>query len=188
MIKICLGITSTGTIKAKTTLSLIETAKRHDLFSVLQYGNCIDNNREKIIELAIKNLCSHLFFVDSDMSFPGDTLERLLEQDKDVIGAPYNYRFLPLTTTVKFLGENKELVKKEMPKETFEVYAVGMGCTLIKMSILEKLNKPYFLIKRSMADIEFTEDVYFCEKAREAGFSIWCDPKIKVEHWGDYPY
>jgi len=27
-----------------------------------------------------------------------------------------------------------------------------------------------------------SEDVYFCAKAREAGFKIWVDPRVKVKH------
>lgn len=154
----------------------------HEVVPVFQQGNIIDGSREKVAEFALKNNCTHLFFVDSDMYFNGSTLSRLLALDKDIVGAMYNFRTLPIQTTAK-------LFEDFIPNEPFKVYGLGMGCILIKTEVFKKLKKPYFLITRDEhGDAIHTEDVYFSEKAREAGIDTWCDPSLEVKHIGDYLY
>ena len=185
--KIAIGLPNTGTIKARTVFSLLETVRQSkdiDFLPIFRYGNHIFENRERIVEIAEEQKCTHLFFVDSDMRFPPETLKQLLLHNKDIIGTMYNYRFLPLTNTVKFFKE-----KSENLKDIFEVAALGMGCLLIKMSIFETMKKPYFPIGfGELGKVTMTEDVGFCEKARESGFKVWCDPTIRVKHLGDYEY
>jgi GT2 family glycosyltransferase len=53
------------------------------------------------------------------------------------------------------------------------------------MEVFEKLEKPYFTLDESRPAME---DVVICEKAREAGYDIWCDPTIKIGHIGTYIY
>lgn len=182
--KIAIGIPNTGTIKSKTALCLMELMKLpYEFFPIFSYGSYISENKEKIVEIARKNECSHIFFVDHDIKFNPKIVETILSQDKDIIGANYNYRFLPIMPMVKLFPETKE-----MPTEIFKAAAISGGCMLVKMSVFEKLSKPYFPMEYSEGKVICTEDVGFCEKARKEGFDVWCDPLISVKHIGDYEY
>jgi hypothetical protein len=60
----------------------------------------------------------------------------------------------------------------------------GMGCTLIKTSILAKLkeadpNQPWFWAA------DHGEDATFCFKVLEAGGTVKCDFGLKSGHWGN---
>ncbi len=189
MSKICIGVPNGGTVKAKTAYTLMSIKSEHELFPVFSTGSYIAENRERIVDIAISQMCSHLFFVDADMSFPSDTLNKLLDLDKDIVGGMYNYRKLPLQTTVKFIGKDGTSVEGEVPREPFKVAAIGAGCLLIKMNVFSQLKKPCFQVEQiESGEIVCTTDVAFCEKAKDAGYDIWCDPSLAVKHIGDHEF
>jgi len=192
-IKIAIGIPTIGSIKSKTALSLLNTVNRseHEFLPIFQFGGYISENREKIIAVAQDQLCSHVFFVDHDMVFDHQALPLLMSADKDIIGASYNYRSMPRETMVKFYNEEGETVSKvaKMPESVFEAAGIPLGCSLIKMSVFDKLKTPYFPMKydnKGWAVV--SEDIGFCEKAKDEGFKIFCDPTINISHIGDFEF
>lgn len=190
--KICLGIPTGGTMKAKTAYSLIKTVTNfpEKILPVFQYGNFTFENKERIVDIARELLCSHIFFVDCDMSFESDTLSRLLAHDKDIVGVNYHYRYEPKELVTRFFDKDGGPTgKAEIPKELFEAYSIGAGCLLVKTDVFRNMERPYFPIERDEKGvISCTEDVGFCEKARKSGFTVWCDPSISVGHIGDYQF
>jgi len=198
--KISIGIPTTGTMKSKTALSVINTVlfnKDYEFFPIFRHGGFVAENRAKLVETAQEFLCSHILFVDHDMVFPPDAFKRLLEHDKDVVGVQYNYRITPTTPMTFFFDENGETINgftfnergMEMPTEIFKVPAIGMGLCLIKMSVFDKLEKPYFAMEQDETGYRsMSEDTGFCEQVRAKGMEVWCDPNIKVGHIGDYEY
>src|SRR5574341_478862 len=109
MVKIGIGLPTFGTIKSKTAYGIIEIVRQNpdiEFFPIFSYGNFAFENKEKIIEIAEDNLCSHLLFMDGDMAFESDILKKLLAHDKDIVEVLYNFRKLPLQTTAKFFGTN----------------------------------------------------------------------------------
>ena len=182
--KIAICVPHYGVIKAKTTLSLMNLMKLpYEFMPIFRYGSYISENKEKMIAIALQYNCTHLFFVDYDVVFEPQLLIELIEADKDVIGAYYNYKYLPTEPMIKFLD------KHEIPDETFKVAALGGGCLLVKSSVFEKISKPYFPMEYdNEGNVVCTEDTGFCEKVREAGMDVWCNPKLKVEHIGEYVY
>jgi len=58
--------------------------------------------------------------------------------------------------------------------------AVGFGAVLIKMDVIRRMKKPYF-----MSTCGTGEDVFFCYKAhREAGAKVYMDTSVKLTHLG----
>lgn len=179
--KICIGVCTNRLIKPKTALSLLRLVA----YSKLDYhivvstkGYNTSENRNYIAVQAIKNNCTHLFFVDDDMVFEPDTLERLLDHDKDIVGAVYKTKYEVQDDVIEYLDENR-------PTGFFECGALGTGCLLIKMEVFKKLPQPWFkyewfengMVKRS-------HDWIFCEDARKNGFEVWCDKTLLVGHIG----
>ena len=74
-------------------------------------------------------------------------------------------------------------------KKPFTVDYTGFGWLLIKKGVFEHEGLPYPWFAPKMQVFESGEvqdmcgeEVSFCLDAKEAGFEIWCDPRIRVGH------
>ena len=144
------------------------------------------NNKSSIVAIARNNgvqlaqeLDAHyLLFLDSDMTFPESTLWRLLMHRQDIVGATYAKRVPPYATLGSVLPGEVE----QTPSGLIEMVRIPTGCLLIKMSVFEKLPRPYFRFDADEATGDIVgEDYVFCDRARAAGFRIWCDPALSHE-------
>lgn len=129
-----------------------------------------------------------LWFVDSDQDFPPYALGRLKAVGADVACADMWSRTWPSFRIVIRLGERGEsgLRKSESvpDSEAVGIKAIsycGMGCTLIRVSVLERMKErfpePWFWTA------EHAEDATFCFKVLEIGGSVKCDFGVKSGHW-----
>ncbi len=99
----------------------------------------------------------------------------------------YNTKSLPPTTTAKSEAEGFKIW--DQVGELIKCAGVATGFLLIKLDVFKTLAKPYFFYShKEDGSLEYGEDMYFCMKARQAGFDIWIDSTIKVAHIGDYNY
>jgi len=158
--------------------------------------------RNNMVKKLLKEDFTHLFFMDSDMNFPENTLSRLLQHDLDIVGGLYSQKMPPFYTTI-FKGKDVDISKEKAdwdensnghwstvnPKPgagVIEVSAIGTGCLLIKRNVLEDMEWPYFWYEESPDEKEemMTEDVFFCIKAKNVGFKIHCDTSVLCGHVG----
>ncbi len=175
---VCIGIISHGEIRIETMFSIVQMMKSLEIPSsmVIVTGCYVNKSRQEMFEKSVATGCTHTMSIDTDMVFEPDAVARLLALDKDIVGANYNKRQLPITPIVK-----------EPITEVSEVEFVPGGFMLVKNEILKDLPKPWFDY-RWEGDKHIDDDVVFCKKAKEAGFEVWCDPTIKVGHLGTIQY
>jgi hypothetical protein len=162
------------------------TLNTNDAISLkISQGTLIANQRAELCLDAMREKCTHVLFIDSDMRFPQDMIERLLQHDVDIVATNCARRRMPTGPTAQLYKENgeRELVYT-MPETTGlqEVGSVGMGVMLIKANVFAKLAEPWFETPwRHDKRGYIGEDVFFCKKAREAGFKIWIDHDVSKE-------
>ena len=87
------------------------------------------------------------------------------------------------------LRNNVTLESISKRRKPFTVDYTGFGWLLIKYGVFEhsEMKYPWFAPKMQVfesGDVQDMcgEDVSFCLDAKEAGFEIWCDPRIRVGH------
>lgn len=147
--------------------------------------------RERIVEEALKYDAEYVAMVDDDMICPTNMWDQLLAHDVDVISPLAFMRQPPHYPVVYALhGGVDPVSKKEFfrndvipnyPKnQLFELDAVGFGAVLIKTSVFKGMTPYYFMSTTGQG-----EDIYFCLKARRAGFRIFCDSSIIIRHVGE---
>jgi len=136
----------------------------------------IDTCRNMLVENALKNNFEYILFLDSDMYPQENTLMRLLNCQKDIVGCLCFAKLPPFKPCFGMVEEGKAKAVLNFPKKMFEVDMVGMGCTLIKTEVFRKMDKPYFQFG------EFGEDFTFCLKAKEKGFKIFLDASNTCYH------
>jgi len=162
------------------------TLNTNDAVSLkISEGTLIANQRAELTLDAMREGCSHILFIDSDMRFPQDLISRLLKHDLDIIATNCARRRMPTGPTAQVYkpdGE-RELVWT-MPDSTGlqEIHSVGMGVMMIKSSVFKALAEPWYETPwRHDKRGYIGEDVFFCRKAREAGFKIWIDHDVSKE-------
>jgi len=121
-----------------------------------------------------------LCYIDSDQVFAPDTLLRLLAWQRPIVGALIAGRHSPFPICA--LRGMHSLPYEEVPAEGLvEVDAVGTGFMLIDRAVFNRLDAPWFEVGQINPE-RAGEDTYFCQKAREAGFSIAVDCGAVVGH------
>jgi glycosyltransferase involved in cell wall biosynthesis len=122
--------------------------------------------------------CDHLLFLDSDMTFPRTTLHRLLVHREPIVGATYVKRVAPFA----LLGAALEPHPTADARGLTEMRRIPTGCLLIRMNVFDALARPYFrYVTDETGGVIVGEDYVFCDRAREAGFRIWCDAALSLE-------
>jgi GT2 family glycosyltransferase len=143
--------------------------------------------RKRVQQEFLKGDYDYLFFVDSDVILPSDVIEKLIENDKDIITGVYlvgkivNGKPGVFPVLYDFSGDKARMMslKEVLPNRTMKIAVGGFGCTLIKRKVMEKIE-----LRRKD---NTTEDVFFYKDARdEHGFETWCDTSVKCDHL-NYP-
>ena len=188
MNKVCLGIPTGDFIRMNTVMTLLSLVlKNRDIKgATIEHGPYIHINRDNIILKALKTDYTHVFFIDTDVCFNSQVLERLLLRDKDIVGTIYNLKKLPLEPIIRKKNDKGELVggkREDLPEDLFKAYALGTGCMLIKIDVFRNIKRPWFFHEKWDDENEgMGEDIWFCTRAHEAGYDIWCDPTVEIGH------
>lgn len=193
-LKISLGLVTKGDITIETMMCVIhgiQNLSPHQVLLNFQKGTYIHDLRNRAFRDAVETNADYLMFIDSDVTFPPEAIKKLLDSNKDVIGASYNMKGLPLISTIKVLAPDGSIgiaEEKEVDPEPFIVYAVATGFMLIKMEKVRNM-KFAFDFGTNPDGTMIGEDVNFCRRVREElELDVWCDPTIQVGHIGDYLY
>lgn len=88
--KIAIGIPHVGDIKSYFFDTVMGLSKPANTAIIRVENKPIDLARNEIVEAALADpTVTHLFFMDADMQFPAEALQRLILDDKDVVGGIY---------------------------------------------------------------------------------------------------
>jgi GT2 family glycosyltransferase len=145
----------------------------------------------------LKEGADYILWIDADMRFPKDTIERLIAHDKPIVGVNATTRSIPVRSTAKNLEidfEKKEnhwrAVSSKDKTGLEQVTAIGCGVMMVKREVFEKTPRPWFWFEMIPGEKLLGEDVYFCVKAHDAGFDTWVDHGMSNEigHVGSYTY
>lgn len=116
-------------------------------------------------------------FVDADMVLTVSDVEALLKraQGLDIVVVPYRTQ----------LDNGIDCCDRQGGSGLVPVERGGLGLAAINNRVFNKLEYPYFehyTMKVGNCAEVVGEDIYFCEKARAAGFKIYADYDIKIDH------
>lgn len=152
-------------------------------------GSLVSDAREKLAALAISAETDYVLWLDSDMIFEADTMERLSKrmlEGYDVVSGLYFRRRPPFTPVLferlRMNGEACDFKDyNDYPEDRiFEVEGIGFGCVMMRTEVLascfSKFGTCFSMIGRN------GEDVSFSMRARDCGYHIYCDPEVKCGH------
>jgi len=139
--------------------------------------------RNKTVQGAIERNCEYVFFVDYDVLPPADALTRLVARDVPMVGGLYFTKAKPPWPLVLVGGHS---TMDWTPGDLVKVDATGMGCMLLRVDLLERLDPPWFDTGASLTEEGrecHTEDTYFFGRAKEElGLSPYVDTAVNCVH------
>lgn len=152
-----------------------------------------DMARNKLAQMAIDYGFTHLLVLDDDMVYDDqDIITKLVAHNKDIVGVRAYTRSAPHYPCVFYSGGAGDEFYQEVDFDCVglrEVDALGMSMCLINVDVFRKVPGPWFEFGKvkilGKGDEHFGEDVYFCKKAKEAGFKVYCDTNIEIAHVGE---
>lgn len=141
-------------------------------------GRC----RDWLVAQSLERGSEWILFLDDDHAFAPTLLLQLLSHEQPIVSSLYLRRtnpFLPIAYESKDdQGLYMPLDLTEAPKEGLvPIVAAGTGGMLIRSEVFYDLEPPWFLHTD-----EQSEDLYFCDRAREAGFPLYVDLEARLGH------
>ena len=190
--KVFIAVPSMDTLPALFCQSLALLQRAGDTVIGFEVGSLVYNARNNLARQAIKAEADWVLWLDSDMVFSPDLLQRMLkvctENGIDFLTALCFRRKPPFTPC---LFDRLDKIEKgasytaimSVPDGRFKVGGCGFAGVLMStdvlMSVASKFNG------RMFDPLEgFGEDVSFCWRARQCGYDIWCDSEIEMGHVG----
>lgn len=172
--------------------SLISMRKPEGTEVAIASCSLVYQARHTLAMKALNEGFDRVLWLDSDMNFKPDLLERLsadLDDGCEFVSGLYFSRKNPVIPIVyevcrqrtKATGETVPWLEsfREIPDGLFEVEGCGFGAVMMTTDLI-----------RSAGDLPFYptdgfgEDLTFCRKARAAGKKLYCDGRIEAEHVG----
>ena len=170
----------------------------HDLYSnnrdysvkvYMKVSTVIDRARNELVKDALKDGCDYILFIDSDIIMPKGSIDKLIDMNTDIASGLYFAKAKPYLPVARVIKNTRHFYLEDFEyNQIMDVAGVGMGLCLIKTDVFKKLSYPYFKLEwrndPELGQYQIAEDLYFCEQAREAGYSIKLNTGILLEHEG----
>lgn len=188
----------------------VELRKLEDMgFTVVrQYGySAIDQARNRMTHYALyeSRQFDSILWIDSDVLFKVEDVLRIISHDEPICSGAYpfknpNSQQMTLTsldgkkihfgkdglTEIECAATGFLYIKKEVFDTMIGVFNMPRCNTSFDQPCYPFFKPDVWKIKGD--DLYLGEDYSFCMRAREAGYQIMLDPKIRLKHIGNYEY
>lgn len=166
----------------------------NDTHALDTIGLMVHHARNALVQNALDTIpgLTHVLFTDDDMTFPPDALQRLLQSsikhDLPIVGGLCHMRRPPYRAVMaKFFPPQWGINRKYQWLDRYEadslveVDGTGGAFLLIRADVLRTM-KPGSWFD---TDAQQSEDLAFCTRARELGYTIHIDTSLDIGHRGD---
>ena len=150
----------------------------------------LPQERQNFLDEAMAEGATHLLFIDDDMTFPETIVDSFLASGVPVIAANC-CRKSPDALVYTAVGFDGNQIESKGKTGITEVAQVGTGIMMIDLEAVKHIKPPHFAVPWMEERKKYCgEDLFFCDKLREAGVKIFIDHDVsnKVGHVGAYTY
>ncbi len=167
--------------------------KKYDLIFIGKKGLQAAQARNRIIDKALSEKCTHAFFLDGDHLVTEHSLDYLVEVINDggdvamVSGliCKKGEQYQQVAWEVHEVEGKDNFFQVTLPLDgrVYEVSTCAFGCTLIDLKKLQKLKKPYFK-DTCFEGVNIRSDINLCKMFRDIGEKMFIDTRVLVGHLG----
>lgn len=141
------------------------------------YGMAVAAAYNDAALIAMGEGADYLLTIEDDTYPPAAGLVKLLQGNTEIIGGWYPKRQAVREGVPIILKDGKRQALSEPDGSLQEVYTIPQGFTLFKTRVFRMLPFPYFATTPQLS-----QDSYFSQLAREAGFKLICDTSVRCVH------
>ena len=181
---------STSFMSCLTGLQPVGDTSLHVVQSSLIY-----DARNDIALRAVNEGYDRILWLDSDVTFPADLLERMsarMDEGYEFISGLYFTRKEPIKPLI---FQRVELTKKDgkgipvsdnfadYPRnDVFRIAGCGFGCVMMTVDLVRRIFEAHGAPFAPLPG--FGEDLSFCIRVNAVGTAMYCDSSIKLGHIG----
>jgi len=146
----------------------------------------LDNARNRTVKEFLETDFDYLWWIDDDIVPPINAMDKLVQADKDAIGAvcysmkDENGAYFPYPVTLRYNEDKKYIVHYGNGIE--EVDATGGACVMVKRKIYEAIERPYEFTYYPDGTLSLTCDFRIWQKIQEKGFKLFIDFSLHCDH------
>lgn len=152
-------------------------------------GDYKDLNSNSVLPFDNRVKCKKIIFIDDDMVWTPEDIEKLIKSDKDIIGGFYKMNINDPRGVLAASQNNESIYDRDIIGKTdpIKLTGIGFGLIAIKQDVFNNIEFPWFgtreTINKDTGNVEIqSDDFYFCEKAIDSGYEIYGDPTIQLGH------
>jgi hypothetical protein len=170
----------------------------------------VGRSRNSLTAEFLKTDCTDLLFIDSDLIFSAEQIERIVLHEEDVVGGLYQMK---CEGQPRICWNHKEGVTTPNEKGLMEVCYIGTGFLRVRRRVFERMVAEFgediwydtdnAQIKRErqydfwrMGVYKYkngdrrwlSEDWWFCQKCQDLGIPVYADCSILARHSGNAIY
>jgi hypothetical protein len=180
-----------NTIATVADAWVYELKRKEPLGIMTFWDDCsiLPMKRSELCKAALQANCSHVFFIDTDMTWNPRHVARALSWDLPIVAANCTTKTFPAVETAADFDMQRVATNYE-DQHLQQVMQVGTAWMLLNTDVLKAMSYPYFQI-HWRNDEWLGEDMYFCRMAmEEAQAPIFIDHEISkhVKHIGEFHY
>lgn len=220
---VALSVMTAGEIRYETAESICRVVATETVSQAffVQHGPYLDQGRNKMVRVfndeRIRERCTHLLMVDSDIAFTPEDVIKLYEADKPIVSGVYYSLFdgfpKPVIYEHTVVMDHKRMdaigkwpdgwptwaqrmvgakVDTSELEPVVQVAAAGAGFLMIHSDVLDAMGKEFgepqpWFSEPVIDGIYFGEDLAFCLRAQDLGFDVWAHRDVEVGHTKSTP-
>ena len=202
MKKIMIAVPCMDTVPVTFVEAMMRLKRPEGTALCFQKNSLVYDGRNLLSLKAINEGYDYVFWLDSDMVPPADTIQMLLddmmEYQVDMVTGLYLKRSFPPVPvlyddvhepTIEEGGNVSRCIREYMdyPRDRiFPVKGCGFGCVMTSVPLLKRVWDKYWPAFNPYPWAG--EDVSFCHRVNQLGHTILCDSRVKCGHIGHFIY
>ena len=168
----------------------------------------VGRSRNSLTATFLASDCSDLLFIDSDLVFSAEQIERIVQHEEDVVGGCY---LLKKEGFPQVCNNRKPGILGPRPDGLMEVNYIGTGFLRVRRSVFEKMiahyaDEMWYTTDDGSDKIQYdfwkmgvysypdgtrrwlSEDWWFCQRCQDLGIPVYADLNILLGHSGHAVY
>lgn len=185
--KTMIAIPAMDEVKTQFFASCIGMQMLPETYVRICQSSLIYDARNKLCEIAVNEGFDRILWLDSDMAFDRDLMQKMVSEHDFVCGV-YKTRREPVQFCIykEFEPGTEAIPFEKCPDTMFEIAGCGFGCVMMSVDLVRKVGEAFG--RPFSPIIGLGEDLSFCYRVKALGIPMYCNGSVRLGHVGTKIY